>query len=201
MAEDLTAKQQRFVAEYLIDLNATQAAIRAGYSQPTAYSIGHENLSKPEIAQAIAEAQAERAKRTEVTADRVLKELAKIGFSDIRRVFTPAGELLPPTDMDDDTAACIASVEVVTRRVHGASDGMEEQAHGGALKRAGSEVEYIHKIKAWDKLGALTQIGKHLGMFTDKIEHAGPGGGPIRLATMTDEEIERRIASLSPGQA
>ena len=68
----LTAKQQRFVAEYLIDLNATQAAIRAGYSEKTAYSIGQENLTKPEIAAAVAAAQAERSERTEVTQDYVL---------------------------------------------------------------------------------------------------------------------------------
>jgi phage terminase small subunit len=68
---DLTAKQQRFVEEYLIDLNATQAAIRAGYSEKTAYSIGNENLSKPEIAKAIETAQQERSQRTEITADRV----------------------------------------------------------------------------------------------------------------------------------
>jgi len=68
----LTAKQESFVAEYLIDLNATQAAIRAGYSEKTAYSIGQENLTKPEIAAAVAAAQAERSERTEVTQDYVL---------------------------------------------------------------------------------------------------------------------------------
>jgi hypothetical protein len=83
-APALTAKQQRFVDEYLIDLNATQAAIRAGYSEKTAYSIGNENLSKPEIAKAIEGAQTARAKRTEITADRVLTELGKLGFSNMQ---------------------------------------------------------------------------------------------------------------------
>ena len=78
----LTPKQTRFVQEYLIDLNATQAAIRAGYSAKTAFAIGHENLSKPNIAAAITEAQAKRAERAEITADRVLEELGEIGFAD-----------------------------------------------------------------------------------------------------------------------
>ncbi|WP_082017872.1 terminase small subunit [Leisingera sp. ANG-Vp] len=82
----LTAKQERFVAEYLIDLNATQAAIRAGYSAKTAHSVGHENLRKPEIAKAIQEAQAKRSEKTGITQERVLQELARIGFADIRKV-------------------------------------------------------------------------------------------------------------------
>lgn len=72
---DLTPKQQRFVDEYLIDLNATQAAIRAGYSEKTAYSIGHENLRKPEIQKAITEAQQKRAKRVELSQDYVVESV------------------------------------------------------------------------------------------------------------------------------
>ncbi len=71
----LTARQQRFVDEYLLDLNATQAAVRAGYSARTAGAIGYENLTKPQIASALCEAQAERARRTRVTADDVIREL------------------------------------------------------------------------------------------------------------------------------
>ncbi len=76
----LTAKQQRFVEEYLIDLNATQAAIRAGYSPKTAYSIENELLNKPEIRARIDITLAERSKRTGVNADRVIQELARIAF-------------------------------------------------------------------------------------------------------------------------
>ena len=79
----LTAKQQRFVEEYLVDLNATQAAIRAGYPEKTARSIGAENLTKPVIEEAIADALKARRLRTEITQDRVLEELALIGFADI----------------------------------------------------------------------------------------------------------------------
>lgn len=153
----LTPKQARFVREYLIDLNGTQAAIRAGYSAKTSRQIADENLSKPYIAAELQTAMAERAKRTEVTADRVLAEFARLGFSDVRRIFTSTGGLQLPTEMDDETAAAVQSVEVVTRRVPG----------------DGEQVEHIHKIKLADKIGALTQIGRHLGMFIDKTEHVG----------------------------
>ena len=83
MTQSLTAKQQCFVAEYLVDLNATQAAIRAGYSEKTARAMGHENLTKPDIEEAIAEALKERRLRTEITQDRVLEELAAIGFAEV----------------------------------------------------------------------------------------------------------------------
>ena len=91
----LTEKQQRFVDEYLIDLNATQAAIRAGYSVDTAKEIGYENLTKPHIQKVIAERMAERSKRTGVNQDRIVEELAKIAFVNIEDVVdTDTGEIL-----------------------------------------------------------------------------------------------------------
>ena len=84
--ERLTAKQDRFVEEYLVDLNATQAALRAGYSEKTARSIGAENLSKPDIEKAIADALEARRLRTEITQDRVLEELAAIAFAPLPEV-------------------------------------------------------------------------------------------------------------------
>ena len=80
----LTPKQERFVQEYLVDLNALQAAIRAGYSKDTAGAIGHENLKKPEIQAAIAKARQEQQERTQITADSVVKEVALIAFADPR---------------------------------------------------------------------------------------------------------------------
>ena len=82
----MTAKQERFVQEYLVDLNATQAALRAGYSEKTARSIGAENLSKPDIEKAIADALEARRLRTEITQDRVLEELAAIAFAPLPEV-------------------------------------------------------------------------------------------------------------------
>lgn len=156
--DGLTAKQAAFVQEYLIDLNATQAAIRAGYSEGTAYSMGHENLSKPEIAEAIAKAQKARSERTEITQDMVLQELAKIGFADIRSAVNWGSipemsgedgqraypvEMIASEDMDDATAAAVSEVSLTPNGV---------------------------KIKMYDKKAALDSIGKHLGMFVDKVE-------------------------------
>ena len=150
----LTAKQERFVAEYLIDLNATQAAIRAGYSEKTAHAIGPENLGKPLIQAAISQAQAKRSERTEITQDRVLSELAKIGFSDLRKVVTEYGGLVDVQHWDDDTAGAIAAVEVV-KRPSGEYDDDNRPI-----------IEHVAKIKTWDKLSALEKLGKHLGMFS-----------------------------------
>lgn len=151
----LTARQARFVEEYLIDLNATQAAIRAGYSRKTAGSQGFDLLKKPEIQAAIQEAQARRSQRTEITQDRVLAELAKIGFSDIRKLLSPGGNLVNPADMEDDIAGAVSSIEVVTRRLPGAGDDGE------------AEVEYVSKVRMWDKKGALETLLKHLGGLPD----------------------------------
>lgn len=158
---ELTDKQARFVEEYLVDLNATQAAIRAGYSERSARQMAAENMAKPVIAQAIAEAQQARSERTEITQDMVLRELAKIGFSDIRKLFTPGGNLLAVSDLDDDAAACISSIEITTRKARGGDD---------------DEVEEVSKVRLWDKRAALVDIGKHLGMFKDKVELSGAVG-------------------------
>ena len=122
----LNNKQRRFVDEYLIDLNATQAAIRAGYSAKTAGQIGDENLKKPEIKQAVSDRMKDREQRTGITQDMVLRELAKIGFADIRKavkwgadlpvVNNETGEVLmvngvalvSSEQLDDDTAAAVS---------------------------------------------------------------------------------------------
>ena len=185
----LTDKQQRFVEEYLVDLNATQSAIRAGYSEKTAYSIGHENLSKPEIAEAIAEAQKQRSERTQITQDRVLQELARIGFSDLRKALTSNGALRDPQDWDDDTAAAISSLEVVT------NTGSEKDDDGRKI------IEHTHKIKVWDKNSALEKLGKHLGMYVERHEHTGKDGGPISVKGSYELSDEQLLAIAAGGSA
>lgn len=175
---NLTHKQALFVQEYLIDLNATQAAIRAGYSESTAYSIGNENLKKPEIREAIQKAMDLRAKRTEITADRVLVELAKLGFSDIRQILTKEGGLRDLSCLNDDIAAAVQSVEVITKQT-GKDD---------------SEIEYVHKIKLADKKAALELLGKNLKLFADRVEHTGKDGGPIETKELSKLELARLIA-------
>ena len=145
----MTKKQKRFVEEYLIDLNATQAAIRAGYSPHTAKDIGCENLAKPNIAAAISQAIAERSKRTGINQDRVLQELARIGFAKITDVVDPETAKIKP-DASDDDLACIQSIKIKPNEF-------------------GTERE----VKLYDKKSALVDLGKHLGLFKDKLELNG----------------------------
>ena len=105
----LTEKQQRFVEEYLIDLNATQAAIRAGYSVNSARDIGCENLAKPNIQEAIAKEMADRSKRTGVNQDRVVLELARIAFVKMTDLVDSHGRI--KDNATDDDLACIESVK------------------------------------------------------------------------------------------
>ncbi|MFR1892940.1 terminase small subunit [Hungatella sp.] len=146
----MTQKQKRFIEEYLIDLNATQAAIRAGYSPDTAKAIGSENLTKPDIRAQIDRAMAERSKRTGVNAERVVQELAKIAFVNAAEVIDPKTATVKEDALPEDTAA-IQSVKVKTF----GEDGLERE------------------IKMADKLKALELLGKHLGMFKDRIELSG----------------------------
>jgi phage terminase small subunit len=155
----LNDKQKRFVAEYLIDLNATQAAIRAGYSEKTAAVIGHENLIKPKIATAIQAAMEKRAKRLEITADSVLQEIAKIAFMDPRKFFNSDGSTKQVTELDDDTAMGLAGMEVIEL-----FEGQGEQKHVYGL---------LKKFRLADKGLNLERLGKHLKLFTDKAEITG----------------------------
>lgn len=146
----MTKKQKRFVEEYLIDLNATQAAIRSGYSPDTAGSIGGENLKKPEISATIAKAMAERSKRTGISQDRVIQELARIAFVNPQNVID-SEDASVREDATEDDLACIQSVKVKTM------DG----AKGKSVER---------EVRLNDKMKALELLGKHLGMFKDKLE-------------------------------
>lgn len=149
----LTAKQQKFVEEYLIDLNATQAAIRAGYSTKTAKEIGCENLSKPNVRACVDKAIAERSKRTGVNADRVVAELAKIALIKSSDVLDFEDATVKDGALDDDLAA-IQSVRVKK----------SNSENGETVER---------EIRLNDKIKALELLGKHLGMFTDKVKVEG----------------------------
>lgn len=146
----LTEKQRRFVDEYLIDLNATQAAIRAGYSVKTAREQASQNLTKLSIQQAISEKMAERSKRTGVNQDRIVLELAKIAFVNAADVIDSDDATIKAGATADDTAA-IQSVKVKV-----------------IPTKEGEGVE--REIRLNDKLKALELLGKHLGMWNDKLD-------------------------------
>ena len=159
----LTAKQERFCREYLADMNATQAAIRAGYSAKTAHSIGprlSENVGVQKKIEALKE---ERARSLDITAERVLKELARLAFAD-------------PTDI-----VSIGKNGVVT--VKPTAQLTEDQRR---VIQSVSETPNGIKIKFADKIRALELVGKHIGLFEERIRIESPK--PVE--SMTDAELE-----------
>lgn len=157
----MTEKQKRFAEEYLIDLNASAAAIRAGYSPDSAGNIGSENLKKPEIKAYIERAMAERSKRTGITADRVLGELAKIAFCSLADLTDETGALLDGVSRDDMAAvAAIKTREIPTR---------------------GGKIIVEREIRMADKIKALELCGKHVGLFKDAEIKLSPGEGAITV--------------------
>ncbi len=164
----MKGKQQRFVDEYLIDLNATQAAIRAGYSPRTAQVIGTENLSKPIIQAAIQEAQQKRSARTEITQDRVLKELALIGFSDMASFvkIDESGMIQAnPLDTLPEGASRVIK-KVKEKRTIRTERGTKDKPDGDQI------LECTYEFELHDKVRCLELMGKHLGMFDENKEPA-----------------------------
>ncbi len=149
----MTKKQKRFVEEYLIDLNATQAAIRAGYSPETAKQIGSENLSKLDISNAIAKDMAERSKRTGINADRVVIELAKIALVNPGKVINTKNATIREDATEEDLAA-VQSVKV-----------KESYSDTGRMTE--------REVRMSDKVRALELLGRHLGMWNDKLQVSG----------------------------
>lgn len=164
----LTGKEKRFVQEYLKDLNQTQAAVRAGYTKhpDAARSIASRLATKANISTAIALGMAERAKAVQVDAHFVISELKKIANVDIAQAYDANGNLLSFDQMPEDVRRSIAGVETV------------EEYEGFGKDRTWTG--YTKKVKFWPKDKALELLGKHIGMFTDKIEHSGPGGEPLQ---------------------
>jgi len=178
----LTPKQKIFADEYLIDLNATRAynvAYPKVRKDESARVNGSKLLTNTNVVAYIDERMKEREKRTEITQDRVLQELTKLGFFDIRKLFDDSGKPVDISMLDDDTAACIAGLEVVDY-FEGAGEGKEF-------------VGYIKKYKLSDKLKALEMLGRHLGMFKDKLELSGQVGINNPYAGLTTEELKKLI--------
>lgn len=179
----LTPKQARFVVEYLIDLNATQAASRAGYSRRTANEQGARLLAKVSVAAAIQAAQAKRSERTEITADRVLTELAKLAFSNIEDVTRLVGTERVP-DLSKATRDQLAAVGEIT--VDDYTDGRGKDAR---------EVKRV-RLKMADKRAALVDLGRHLGMFVDKHEHTGKDGKDLIPEQVEPSKIALGVLAL-----
>lgn len=148
----LNARQAKFVTEYLVDLNATQAAIRAGYSPKGAEVTGSQLLRNPKVRAEVDAALERRSARVEIKADDVLRELLRLATCDIGDAFDEKGNLKPLHEMSADVRRAIAGVEVT-------AIGVDAIAH-------------VTKVKFWDKTRGLELLGKHLKLFTEKHEHS-----------------------------
>lgn len=164
--DKLTAKQQRFVDEFLLDLNASQAALRAGYKHP---DIGRQLLTKPHVREAIEAAKAGRAERTQINADWVLTRLAAMASADLRKILDEKGRVLPPEQWPDDVAATVTAVDV--------------QGDGS-----------VTKVRRADPLRVLELLGKHVGVqaFNERMTH---GVDESLAQRILDARRRARIAS------
>lgn len=187
----LTAKQQRFCDEYLIDLNATQAAIRAGYSPKTAEQLAYQLLQKTSVQNHISELQKKREERTEITQDSVLHELALIAFakaSDYARVVEKDamvevdGNMVPVLDEDGKQVKYRTVEPILTDEL------TEDQKKAIAVIKKGRDG---FEIKPYSKIQALELLGKHLGMFTEKVEVKNTT--PNAFEGLTTEELKKLI--------
>lgn len=167
--EQLNDKQARFVNEYLVDLNATQAAIRAGYSENSAGQLGHALLKNVEVAAAVQEAMNRRAERTQITADRVLYELSRIAYANMAEYVEVQRDGSAVVDLSELTPDQAAAIQEITSDVY--------------MEGRGDDAVPVKKVKL--KLHArsrpLELLGKHLGIWKDRLEHSGPDGAPLRF--------------------
>jgi phage terminase small subunit len=173
----LTPRQQRFRDEYMVDLNGTQAAIRAGYSPKCARETASELLTNPVIKAAIDQAMKELSERTGVTAERVIKELALIGFANMQDFVTIDESGMIQANMLDTLPEGSSRVikKVKEKRVIRTTKGTVDNPDGDQILDATYEFELCDKVKSLDLLA------RHLGILHDKNEHTGKDGGPLTV--------------------
>jgi len=153
----MTPKQARFVAEYLIDLNGTQAAIRAGYSPKTANEQASRLLAKANISAEVKARQAKQLETLDFDAARILQEIGRLALADRRSFYREDGTPKAMSELTAAQGAALADVEILVRNVE-AGDGRSDM---------------VHKFKLWDKPKALDMLAKHFGILTEKVEHSG----------------------------
>lgn len=192
MSRKLTDKQKKFVEEYLIDLNATQACIRAGYKtkdSQQASEIGCQLLKKTQVSEAIQSAMAKRSARTEITQDMVLNELAKIAFSngsDFAKVTTKKCK----RQIWDQESETYVEKEVDEQFVELIDTDKLSPEKKAAIAEI-SEGKFGISVKSCDKVKALELLGKHLGMFKDKVEVNGNINNPFE--GFTTEQLMKLV--------
>lgn len=167
LVDSLNQKQQRFVDEYLIDLNATQAVIRAGYSPKTAQVQGARLLTNAIVQAKVAEGRAKQQERTGITADKVITEASRLAFFDVRKLCDSYGNPIPIHKLDAATAAAIQGIELVT-------------------EKDGEGFTVVRKYKVADKNSALEKLFKHLGLFERDNDQSNPAKAMESLLTMVN---------------
>lgn len=155
---ELTPRQERFAQEYVLDLNAMQAAVRAGYSKKGAKTEGTRQLANAGVAARIAQLLAERKIATLRTVEATHDEIRALAHSDIRAVFDELGRIKPAHEWPDEVARCVASLEVTERY----EDGADPEGEPTLVR--------ITKLKLWDKPAALNMKGRTQKLFTDTLE-------------------------------
>jgi phage terminase small subunit len=173
----LTAKQKAFCQEYLVDLNATRAAERAGYREHRRQ--GSNLIGLRNVRAEVKRLMDERSKRTEITADLVLQELLLIARSNLADAVGEDGKILGLREMPEEVQRVIAALEV------------KELFDNRRADRVASG--QVTRMRFWDKLRALELLGKHLGLFTDKLELTGRDSGPVRVEMTMSEEQSRKF--------
>ena len=173
-ANQLNPRQRLFVKEYLVDLNARQAAVRAGYNKNGAHTHGSRLLNNAIIAKEIEEGLQKRLKRIDVTADRVIEELARIGFSDVRDVLTWSSNqanLIDSSAMEDEAASAIESISI-------------------------KDTEYgmDYRIKMHSKITALRALGEHLGIFDHEFNGHDDEDEDDRVVSQYAKDLEESLA-------
>lgn len=153
----LNAKQRRFVAEYLVDLNGAEAAKRCGYSAKTAASQASRLLTDVNILAAVKAGQEAQINRADLTAARVLEELRRLAFADTRAFFDEQGNLKPVHEFSAEQGSQLAGIEVIKKNAE-AGDG---------------HIDTIHKIKLWDKTRSLEMLCKRFGLLVERLDLQG----------------------------
>lgn len=173
----LSNRHQKFVDEYLVDLNATQAAIRAGFSARTARKQAYQLINRPDVQAAITEAQASRSERTRIDADWVLRRLADEADADLADLYDESGALKPVKDWPPIwRKGLVAGVEV------------EE------LRSEGEAIGVVRKVKLSDRIKRVELIGKHVGVqaFRDQVGIGNPNGDPLKIETIRRVIVDPR---------
>lgn len=171
----MSPKQKRFCQEYVIDLNGAQAAIRAGYSKKTARTQANQILTKLDIKSYIAELQNAREKETGISGFKIVRELARLAFVDLRKLYDDQGNLKPIQDLDNETAAALSGVDLEIY-----------------VKEGKPGIITTKKVRIHDKTRALEILTKHVDL-KDLFKQSNNDTIVLNLAELSREQLEKIV--------